>query len=85
MTMEWHRTDLGSLSRERKHLNIQLNFNGSNTFGTTKICSRRGLFELMSVNHSTRPGGIIGIFFNFLSYEGMLCVLIRIASSRRFY
>ena len=47
-------------------LNIQKNFNGSNTFGTMKICSRQGKFELMSVNHSARSGGIIGIFFRFL-------------------
>ena len=40
-------------------------FNGSNTFGTIKICSRQGKFELMSVNHSARSGGIIGIFFRF--------------------
>ena len=26
---------------------IQLTFTGSNTFGSTKICSRLGLFELM--------------------------------------
>ena len=38
---------------------IQLNFNGSNSFGTMKIYSRQGKFELMSVNHSTRSGGII--------------------------
>ena len=30
---------------------IQSNFNGSKTFGTMKICSRQGYFELMSVNH----------------------------------
>ena len=28
----------------------QQNFSGSNTFGTMKICSRQGEFELMSVN-----------------------------------
>ena len=50
-----------------------------------KICSRQGQFELMSVNQSARLGGIIVIFFlDFLYYEDMLCVLIRIAMSRRF-
>ena len=44
---------------------LQLNFNGSNTFGTMKICLRQGEFEQMSVNHSARPGGIIGIPFQF--------------------
>ena len=52
--------------------------------GTMKICSRQGEFELMSVNHSARSGGKIGISFDFLLHESMLCVLIRIALSRRF-
>ena len=45
--------------------NIQQNFNGSNSFGTMKIRSREGKFELMSVNHSARSGGIKGISFRF--------------------
>ena len=40
---------------------IQSNFNGSNIFGTMKISSRQGQFELMNVYHSARSGGIIGI------------------------
>ena len=44
---------------------LQWNFNGSNTFGTMKMCSRQGKFELMSVNHSARPEGVIGFFFDF--------------------
>ena len=63
---------------------IQLNFNGWNTFGTMKISSRQGWFEPVRVDYSARSGGIIGIYFRFLQYEGMLCVLIRIASLRRF-
>ena len=44
---------------------IQKNFNGSNTFKTMKIYSRKEYFELMSVNHSARSGDIfIGIFFS---------------------
>ena len=39
----------------------QLNFNGSNIFGTMQICSTQGKFELMSVYHSARSGGIVGI------------------------
>ena len=34
-------------------------------FGTMKICSRQGLFELMSVNHSGRLGDIIGISYRY--------------------
>ena len=64
---------------------IQENFNGSNTFGTMKIYSRQGYFELMSVNHGARSGGINrDIFFRISLHEGMFCVLIRIASSRQF-
>ena len=64
---------------------MQSNFNGSNSFGTMKIYSRQGQFEIMSINHSARSGGIIGVFFfSFLLHDGMLDVLIRIASSRRF-
>ena len=37
----------------------------SNSFGTIKICSRPGRFELMSVNHSARSRGITGISFRF--------------------
>ena len=37
------------------------NFNGSNTFGTMKACSRQRQFDLMSVNHSARSGCIIGL------------------------
>ena len=42
-----------------------LGHNGSNTLGTKKTCSRQGYFELMSVKHSSRPVGIIGIFLRF--------------------
>ena len=37
----------------------------SNTFGSKKICLRQRQFKLMSVNHSTRSGGIIRIYFRF--------------------
>ena len=41
--------------------------NGSNTFGTIKICSRQREFEQMNVNQTARSGGIIGISLR-LSY-----------------
>ena len=44
---------------------VQLNFSGSNTFGTMKLCLRQAQFEIMSVNQSARSGGIIGISFRF--------------------
>ena len=33
--------------------------------GTMKICSRQGQFEIMSVIHSAKSGGIKGIHFRF--------------------
>ena len=42
---------------------LQKNFNGSNTFGTMKICLRQRWFELMSVNHSAKSGGKLGTNF----------------------
>ena len=47
----------------RAVLAVQYNFNGSNTFGTMKICSRQRLFELLSVNHTAESGGIIDLSF----------------------
>ena len=44
---------------------IQPNFNDSITFGTMKRCSRQGYFELMSIHHSARSGGVMGISFRF--------------------
>ena len=61
-------------------IDLQYNFNGSNTLGTMKKCLRHGQFELMSVNQVRWHNR--DIFFDFLSHEGMLCVLIRIASSK---
>ena len=46
---------------------IQSNLNGSNTFGTMKISSRQGLFELLRVYYRARPGGIIGVSLRFSS------------------
>ena len=63
-------------------LYIQSNFNGSNTFGTMKRCSRQGQVELMSVNHSARTrrhnGGIS------LSFSNMkVCCVFPLESPRR--
>ena len=52
---------------------------------TVEFQWRQGEFEQMSVNHNARSGGIIGCMLDFLKHECILCVLIRIASSRRFY
>ena len=42
------------------------------------------IFELTSVIHTSGLGDIIGICFCFYIDNGMLCVLIRIASARQF-
>ena len=39
-----------------------------------KISSRQGTFELMSVNHSARSGGIIGIYFRFSFNMKVYCL-----------
>ena len=69
----WCQNDVVSTSMRRDHVASTLirrhfntkyplgTVNGSHTFGTMKICSRQGDFELMSVNHSTRSEGIIRI------------------------
>ena len=62
---------------------ITENFNGSYTFGTMKICSRQRLFELMSVYHSTRPGGIIGILFSFLFFNMKVYCVFSLESPHR--
>ena len=61
--------------------NFRLVFNYS---GTMKICVRQGKFEQMDVNLSARSGDIKGLYFRFSTYESMMRVLIRIASTRRF-
>ena len=38
-------------------LEVQLNFNCSNIFGTIEICFSHGLFKPLSVYHSVRSGG----------------------------
>ena len=63
---------------------VQLNFDGSNPFGTMKICSRQRKFEPWKATNSATPGGtmeiIVGYLFGVLYFKCMLCVLIRIAS-----
>ena len=53
-------------------LDIQSNFNGSNTFGTMNFCSRQGEFEPLRVYYRARSGGInrdiFLIFFNMKVY-----------------
>ena len=39
-----------------------------------KICLRQGQFELMSVNHGTRPDGIKGIFVSIFFNMNECCV-----------
>ena len=64
--------------------NVQANFDGSNPFGTMKICSRQREFEPWKVTISATPGGTmeitVGYLFGVLYFKCMLCVLIRIAS-----
>ena len=54
-------------------LRIQSNFNGSNTFGTMKICPRQGYFEPLRVDLRARLGGIIRISLIFYNMK-VCCV-----------
>ena len=47
-----------------------------------EICSRQGLFELASVNHSARSGGIIGIIFP-IFFNAKICCVFSFESPRR--
>ena len=40
------------------YIQIQQNFNGSNTFRSIKLCSRHGYFELMSITQCARRHNI---------------------------
>ena len=52
---------------------LQPNFNGSNTFGTMKICSRQ--FGLVSVNHRIRTEGKVEVSFLFIYFKmSVYCV-----------
>ena len=63
---------------------LQWNFNGSNTDGSfTTAVSNSFLSPLDKKSYSCRFG-IIKVVFLFHIKNGILCVLIRIASSRRF-
>ena len=55
--------------KKKKKRKIQSNFNGSNTLGTTKICSRQGKFEPVRVDNSARSGGIIRISLIFCNVK----------------
>ena len=53
-------TELGwfkhSERRKLHKLFLQLNFDGSNIFGTIENCSRHGWFEPLRVNYGAKPG-----------------------------
>ena len=55
-------------------MQIQSNFNGSNTFGTMKISLRQGQFEPMRVDNGARSGDLIRISLIFYNMK-VYCVL----------
>ena len=62
--------------------------NGSKISETMGLCSRKGQFEILKVDHSARLVGKWGyfrdFFFDLLENNGMLSVRNSIASIRRF-
>ena len=52
---------------------VQLNLNGSNTFGTKNML-KTGIVRANEINHSARSGGIIGICFSHFFNMKVCCV-----------
>ena len=65
---------LGGLLRIFFLMKIQSNFNGLNTFGTMKICSRQGEFEPLRVYYRARSGGINRDIFSMFLNMKVYCV-----------
>ena len=62
---------------------IQQNFSGSNTDGSSTTAVSNSFLSPLKKSHSSRLRLFKGIFAFYIE-NGMLCVLIRIASLRRF-
>ena len=63
---------------------IQYNPNGSNTDGSFTVDDSNSFFSPYKILPIAQENKCLGIFILILSCNCMLCVLIRIASSRRF-
>ena len=71
--MHWTQPSL-DLDKSLSCYEIQSNFNGSNTFGTKKICSRQGQFEPLRVCYGARSGGIKRDIFSIFFSNKVYCV-----------
>ena len=72
MCLTLHYKDL--IARRRPEHSIQSNFDGSNTFGSMKICSRQGEFEPLRVYYRARSGGINRDIFSIFPIMKVYCV-----------
>ena len=63
---------------QKKNNKLQSNLNGSNTFGTLKICSRQGQCEPVRVDNSARSEGILRISLIF--YIMKVCCVFSLES-----
>ena len=64
---------------------VQYNLNGSNPDGSFIVDDSNSFLSPYKILPIAQENKYLGIFFLILSWNCMLCVLIRIASSRRFY
>ena len=65
-------------------IEIQCNLNGSNPDGSFTVDDSNTFFSPYKILPIAQENKYLGIFFLILSWNCILCVLIRIASSRRF-
>ena len=63
---------------------IQYNLNGSNPDGSFTVDDSNSFFSSYKILQIAQENKYLGIFFLILSWNCMMCVLIRIASSRWF-
>ena len=75
---------LRSHDKKGRHSYIQYNLDGSNTDGSFTVDDSNSFFTPYKILRIAQENKYFGIFFLILSRNCMLCVLIGIASSRRF-
>ena len=74
---------MGRFPEKKKNSYVQYNLNDSNMDGSFTVDDSNSFFQYLQ-NSSNSSRKIFNDFFLILSWNCMLCVLIRIASSRRF-
>ena len=85
LDIRWaHMTEGTCTFHDVVHFILQNNPNGSNPDGSFTVDDPNSFFSPYKILPIAQENKYLGIFFLILSWNCMLCVLIRIASSRRF-